>query len=84
VHVSSEIIESIFGKYKAKASYCNLVGLTNLNLELPTYCLDKSQVEGYLIHALQSVFMTDLKTWKEKHSSDNQVVKRTNFFKFGT
>lgn len=84
VQVSSEIIESMLGKYKAKASYCKLVGLTNLNLELPTYCIDKSELEQYLRVAIQNVFMTDLKTWKQKHSSDNQVVKRIKFFKFGT
>lgn len=37
IHVSSEVIESIFGKYKSKANNYALTGLTRLNLEIPIY-----------------------------------------------
>lgn len=83
-HVSSEIIESLFGKYKEKAAYCKLVGLTKLNLELPIHCLEKKELEQQISQALESTFMTDLERWENLHSSENQLIKRIEFFKNGT
>ena len=83
-HVSSEIIESLFGVYKEKAAYCKLVGLTKLNLELPIHCLKKKNLKQQVIQGLESTFMTDLEDWQRKYSFDNQLVKRIEFFKSGT
>lgn len=83
-HLSSEVIESLFGKFKEKAAYCKLTGLTNLNLELPGYSLDQNQLEPIIYSALEKTFMTDLAKWKQENSTDNQLVKRIKFFKNGT
>lgn len=80
-HISSEIIESLFGKYKSKANNYALTGVTKLNLELPLYCMDDAELSEALPLALEDIFMTDLDDWRTKHSSDNQLVKRRNFFK---
>jgi len=83
-HVSSEVIESLFGKYKDKAAYCKLTGLTNLNLELPVLCIEENQLERQIGRAIEGIFMTDLKKWRKTYSTDNQLIKRMNFFKNGT
>ena len=81
IHVSSEIIESMFGKYKNKANSCALTGLTKLNLEIPIYGNTKNINIIYLTDALEIISMVDLAEWVAKNSSDNQLVKRRNFFK---
>ena len=81
VHASSEIIESLFGKYKSKANNYALTGLTTLNLELPLYGLSMDQIKVYVQQALQGISIQDLSEWKVKNSSDNQIVKRNDFFK---
>jgi len=81
IHVSSEIIESMFGKYKSKANSYALTGLTRLNLELPIYGNTNNINIVDLTDALETISMTDLAEWIAKNSSDNQLVKRRIFFK---
>lgn len=81
VHVSSEIIESMFGKYKDKANNYALTGMTNLNLELPLYCLEQKDLSQQIPIGLERNFMSDLVKWREEHSTDNQLVRRLKFFK---
>ncbi|MFQ5583566.1 MAG: hypothetical protein ACE5GL_03930 [Calditrichia bacterium] len=81
VHASSEIIESMFGKYKDKANNYALTGITNLNLELPLYCLEQENLTALIPFALENTFMSHLEKWKNEHSTDNQLVKRIKFFK---
>lgn len=84
LHVSSEIIESLFGKFKSKANNYALTGLTRLNLELPLYGLQTVDLQSKVITALQTISMSDLKGWIKRHSTDSQLVKRLDFFKNGT
>ena len=81
IHVSSDIIESMFGVYKNKANNYALTGLTKLNLELPLYCMSQKQVKQLVLLALEGISMTDLSQWVEEHSSDNQLIRRLKFFK---
>ena len=81
IHISSDIIESIFGKYKNKANNYALTGLTMLNLELPVYGMAQDEVFKHILNALENIYMLDLKQWKTENSADNQLVMRTNFFK---
>ncbi len=80
VHACSEIIESIFGKYKKKANNYALTGLTNLNLEIPLWGLNQKQISQMVIQALEQNSISKLKQWKIEFSSENQLVKRNNFF----
>lgn len=81
IHVSSDIIESLFGKYKSIANHSALTGLTKLNLELVIYCIDTNELLTTIPTAIERIFMTDLEQWVNDHSSDNQLIKRRNFFK---
>ncbi|MEM1120385.1 MAG: hypothetical protein AAGJ18_08030 [Bacteroidota bacterium] len=80
VHVSSEIIESMFGKYKDKANNYALTGLTALNLELPIYGKSKKDIAVRIVEALEGISSSDLSKWKKEKSTDNQLVKRCKFF----
>lgn len=80
VHLSSEIIESMFGKYKSKANNYALTGLTNLNLELPIYGKSEGDIKALIMEALEGISSLDLRRWKKENSADNQLVKRCKFF----
>lgn len=81
IHVSSEVIESLFGKYKSKANNYALTGLTTLNLELPLYGFDLEEIKQHVEQALLDISIKELTQWKVKNASDNQLVKRNQFFK---
>lgn len=80
IHSSSEIIESMFGKYKSKANNYALTGLTSLNLELPLYGRAMEKVSLNMEQALEEISIAKLIKWRENNSSDNQLVKRQKFF----
>jgi len=82
IHISSEVIESMFGKYKSKANNYALTGLTTLNLELPIYGKSKETIMELLTEALEGISSSDLIQWKKEKSSDNQLVKRAKFFNY--
>jgi len=81
IHISTEVIESIFGKYKSKAASHPLIGLTKLNLEIPLYCKSQEDLVEMIPIALKAISMTELNQWIKEHSSDSQLVKRRKFFK---
>jgi len=81
VHISSEVIESIFGKYKNKANNYGLTGLTKLNLEIPLYCKSEKGIRELTSKALESISINYLEEWVKEHSSENQLIKRIEFFK---
>lgn len=81
IHLSSEIIESMFSKYKNKAHNNTLTGLTKLNLELPLYCMKNEELVNLIPIALENISMNNLEDWVKEHSSDSQLVKRNKFFK---
>lgn len=81
IHVSSDIIESIFGKYKFKANNFTLTGLTKLNLELPLFCKTEKEIIQLTHLALEDISMTHLGQWITEHSTDNQLVRKMKFRK---
>ncbi len=81
LHVCSDVIESIFGKYKENAGNSALTGLTRLNLEIPLYCLNQKELQGSIPKAIERKFIADLEEWKRSHSTENQLIKRVEFFK---
>jgi hypothetical protein len=78
IHISTDIIESLFGKYKNKANNYALTGLTKLNLELPLYCTEEKEITQLAHLALEDIFMTHLCKWVDEHSTDNQLVRSLN------
>lgn len=83
IHVSSEIIESMFGKYKSKANNYALTGLTSLNLELPIYGTSIEQIPQQMTEALEAISIANLNKWKKDNSTESQLVKRQKFFEKG-
>jgi len=81
LHVSSEIIESMFGKYKSKANNYALTGLTALNLELPIYGMPQEEILSQVVAALETISLSKLNKWKQDKSTDSQMIKRNKFFK---
>jgi len=76
IHVSTDIVESIFGKCKNKANSYPFTGLTKLNLELPLYCMSEKEIAQLSNSVLEGISMIYLCQWLEEYSADNQLVKR--------
>lgn len=80
-HASSDVIESLFGKYKTTAASNKLNGVTPHVLSL---CVlthfdgQKELIYETVREALQQVSMSDLHDWKHNYLIDNQIVRRQN------
>jgi hypothetical protein len=83
-HASSDVIESLFGKFKQRAATNKLNGVTPLILSLGLYGQfqePNDQTKDKVRNALQDVSMTDLKEWKQRYLVENQLVRRNKAFK---
>jgi hypothetical protein len=81
LHTCSDIIERLFGIYKAKVSDNYFVTTTTIGLELPLMCLSREELSNIIQPALEATSMTDLKEWRSNQNSDNQSLMRLEFFK---
>lgn len=79
-NISSDIIESMFGKHKSISATNTLVGVSQLDLELPVHNVEQTEIPLLAKMALESTFTSDLEDWVKMHSSDNQANKRRKFF----
>jgi hypothetical protein len=78
-HISSDVIESMFGSYKERKSPNRLNGVTKQIFILPLLSRMKSahgMDNDYFKHCLEHVFLRDLDTWRLGHLSENRTVKR--------
>ena len=79
-HISSDIIESDFGIYKAKKSPNKLYGITSLVLMLPLYpkTIDYSvaQKQNFKVR-LANVKLKDIDFWAKENLSESRVALRT-------
>jgi hypothetical protein len=78
-HISSDILESLFGIYKQRKSPNALNGVTSYVLMLPL--LTKSDPESGCVridfkNALEHVFLRDIDKWEKDSLSENRTVKR--------
>ena len=83
-HISSDIIESLFGRYKEHKADNGLYGVTPFVLALPVLTkvnAEKHQVSIDYKESLERTFMTDLKQWDADHLIENQVIKRRKVLK---
>lgn len=82
-NASSDVLESLFGKYKYQAPTNPLNGVTPLVLALCVFT-DKKEDQQALHHqvkeALESISMAKLRTWKQENLVENQLVRRRNIF----
>ena len=79
-HNSSDIIESIFGTYKARKSPNKLHGVTPFVLFIPaqTQLSERKDAKSYLFkERLERIRLKDVADWAAKNLSPNQVAKRT-------
>ena len=65
IPVCSDVIERLFGRFKAKMGDNHFVTASTISLELPLMCLDKEELTQKVQIALETIFMTDLKEWKQ-------------------
>jgi hypothetical protein len=83
-HASSDVLESLFGKYKQIASPNKLNGVTPFVLSLCIYTnfdAHNKEMANQIKFALENVSMADLKVWKHNNLIDNQVVRRIKTLK---
>ena len=80
-NVSSDVIESLFGKQKSMMSSNSLVGVTIQDLQLAVQTTPRKEIINILRPALEAVLITTLCKWKQEHSYGNQALKRSEFFK---
>lgn len=83
-NASSDVIESLFGKYKYKAASNPLNGITPLVLSLCVYTDmndDQQQLHENVKRALETISMPKLTAWKQENLCENQLVRRRLLFK---
>ena len=76
-HISSDIIESLFGYYKFRKSTNPLNGVTTQIFILPPVTkINKKtgRVSFSVKTALENVFLTNLKQWRDNHLTENMAV----------
>jgi hypothetical protein len=83
-HISSDIIESLFGRYKSRKSPNPLNGVTKQVLILPLMTKINAKTGNSTINfksTLEKVFLSDLDTWKQDNLTDNLTLKRRKLLK---
>jgi hypothetical protein len=80
-HISSDILESIFGVYKERKSPNALNGVTPYVLMLPLLTQSDPESGCFRVDfkkALEGIFLRDIDKWAQDNLSENLVVKRRN------
>jgi len=79
IPISSDIIESLFGKFKYMIEKSPQNDINHSILIIPLLCgkIDKQKI----LNALNSVSQKDLNQWKLKHIGKTMRMKRIDFFK---
>lgn len=83
-NICSDVIESLFGKFKAIAPDNQLHSMANTAIELPIYTLTKQEIDAFFEEALVSTKISQLYEFKKHYFIDSQAVKRRKFFYNGT
>ena len=83
-HISSDIIESDFGIYKAKKSPNKLYGITSQVLMLPLYPkisdYSDAKIQDFKVR-LANVKLKDVDLWAKENLSENRVALRSKTLK---
>lgn len=81
INVCSDVIESIFGKYKRMVSNNKFAGVSYIALELPLFTISLNQLRKEIIPAIETIKLSKIKQWKGSYNIENQATKRKDFFK---
>ena len=81
INVCSDVIESIFGKYKRMVSNNKFAGVSYIALELPLFTMSLNQLHKEIIPAIETIKLSKIKQWKDSYNIQNQATKRKDFFK---
>lgn len=79
---SSDILESLFGKYKDRKSSNKLYGVTSHILFIPLYTrlMNENIAKCFNFKTtLEDIRINDLRNWRKENLSPNIVVKRTKY-----
>lgn len=83
-HISSDIIESVFGDYKYRKASNRLYGVTSFVLFLPVLMKFKKTEKGQnesIKKALANKKMSDIMKWEALNITQNMVVRRRKVLK---
>ena len=75
---SSDIIESVFGKYKNCFAHHPIAGMTNDILAIATFTSDLKQED--IKQALENTTVNDIKLWTKENVGDSLFKKRREAF----
>ena len=81
LNVSTDIIESLFSKYKAIMPSNKYHSMAATAIELPIYCTNSPMTQQEIKQAVEKYFTANLIEWKKGYSVDSQAIKRRKFFK---
>lgn len=80
LYCCSDVIESIFGKFKEKLARNKKESMLAQCLEIPTYTQKEADFILKLSNAINTFSLADIRYWKEKQNTDNQLLKSRKFF----
>lgn len=75
----SDVIETIFGKYKCELSKNQMSGITDLVLIIPALTAKLDVITT--TQAIDNCTVKDIEIWKKKNLGDSLLSKRKSFFK---
>lgn len=81
LNVSTDIIESLFAKYKKIMPSNQYNSAASTAIELPIYSIESTISEKQIQQTLEKYFTADLIEWKKAYSVESQAIKRKKFFK---
>jgi hypothetical protein len=81
LNICSDVIESMFGKYKNTISTNQLVAVSTICLELPLCHMNIEQLTAQIIPSMEGFFVADINRWKKGQNVNNQAIQRRDFFK---
>lgn len=83
-HASSDILESLFGKYKSKAATNPMNGVTSRALHMALMTdgnCSPGEIKQHVKDALEGITMRKLAHWKKEYLPENQLIKRRKTMK---
>lgn len=78
-HISSDVVESLFGNYKGRKSSNPLDGVTSQVMIIPMLTKADAKTGASSVcfkSALEGVFLSDLRQWTNDNLTENLTVKR--------
>jgi len=79
-HCCSDVIESMFGKYKAFASQNPLGIISAACLELPLHTVKKQALKSIIKEGIEAIKLYQLEQWKTENIPQNPIRERRKYF----